>query len=74
MKNKLIAAGTWGSVAFHFIVCGLPLVLAIFGSQLSFAGSISPKLMWGMMIFSGGMLALSAALYFKGCGCEGKAR
>lgn len=78
IKNKAGVAldiSTMLMVTFHFIVCGLPALLAIFGSSGAIATGISHESMLYLLAFSGTMLAISAIAYLRGCGCgSGKMR
>jgi hypothetical protein len=80
MNSKIIDAGTFGTVLFHFVACGLPLVVSIAGSlaggpaRLSFAGYLNPFAMAALLVLSGVMLVLSLALYLRGCDCSERAR
>ncbi|MDR3126066.1 MAG: hypothetical protein LBT92_00350 [Rickettsiales bacterium] len=74
MKRLLLNLGSMGTVLFHFIACGLPLVFSAFGGYLSFSRHISPGAMTALMILAGAMLAAATTAYIKGCACEGKAK
>jgi hypothetical protein len=73
MKDKLLNAGTCCTVGFHFVVCGLPLIVALFGGALSFSGIFGKEFMFILLALSGAMLALSAFAFVR-CGCRQKWR
>jgi hypothetical protein len=75
MKTKLINTATCCSVGFHFIVCGLPLIIALLGGTLSFAGFIGKPIMLGLLVLSGIMIAISICAFMKNkCDCNAKSR
>lgn len=61
--------GTCASVGVHFMCCGLPLVLALFGSGAAFL-KIPRDLMTVALAAAGAMLAVSIFMEIRGCGCK----
>jgi len=73
MKDKLLNVGTCCTVGFHFVVCGLPLIVALFGGMLSFSGIFGKEFMLALLVLSGAMIILSAVAFVR-CGCRQKWR
>jgi hypothetical protein len=65
MKDKLINVGTCCTVSFHFIVCGLPLIIALLGGTLSFAGVFGKQTMLILLILSGVMIMFSVVSFVR---------
>ncbi|MFV0625778.1 MAG: hypothetical protein ACK5N8_00330 [Alphaproteobacteria bacterium] len=75
LANKLSLTSTIATVIFHFICCGLPLILImisiLFGVNIETnIIKITHQQMTILLILSGTFLALSYFLYYKNCnGC-----
>ncbi|MDR1071339.1 MAG: hypothetical protein LBL21_01705 [Rickettsiales bacterium] len=68
-KRKIADAATCCAVGFHFICCGLPLVVALGGGTLSFSGLVGGTAKTALLAVSAAMLAVSWLYYFRNkCG------
>jgi hypothetical protein len=67
--KKLIDGGAFVSVGLHFFICGLPLLLILFGSTIV-PFKLPHNVMTIILIIAGLLLAASIVLELRGCGCK----
>ncbi|MDR2770371.1 MAG: hypothetical protein LBB08_02895 [Rickettsiales bacterium] len=66
--KKCLDCGTYASVGFHFVCCGLPLVLVLAGTGASFL-DVPRGIMAAALVLAGLLLAASVVLEIGGLCC-----